>query len=130
VGGDGYLARGRLSDKQAHTDPDIRIDEDRLRAMYEKRDFPGVKRELLAAYRATPHPSLLFALAQVELSLENYQAAIDLYDRFIATGPPADQIGLARQQGRGTAPARSRSRAGIARGTAPIPRWSSVVASR
>ncbi len=69
----------------------------RLRALYDKRDYQGVKRELLAAYQATPHPSLLFALGQVELALEHYQAAIDYYDRFIATKPPQEQIDLAQQ---------------------------------
>jgi len=56
-----------------------------------------VRRELLAAYEKSKHPSLLFALGQVEFALENYQAAIDYYDKFIATAPGDEQVALAQQ---------------------------------
>ena len=69
----------------------------RIRELYEKRDYVGVRRELLAAYEEYKHPSLLFALGQVELNLENYEAAIDYYEKFIATGPGEEQIALAQQ---------------------------------
>ncbi len=69
----------------------------RIRELYEKHDYTGVRRELLAAYRASPQPALLFALGQVELNLESYEVAIDYYERFVATHPPQDQIDLARQ---------------------------------
>jgi tetratricopeptide (TPR) repeat protein len=75
-------------------DPQVMV---RIRELYEKKDYAGVKRELLAAYEATQHPSLLFALGQVELNLENYAAAIDYYEKFIATGPAEEQIALAQQ---------------------------------
>jgi len=69
----------------------------RLRALYDQHDYVGVRRELAAAHRATGNPQLLFALGQVELQLRHYQAAIDHYERFIATHPPRDQIDLAQQ---------------------------------
>ena len=49
----------------------------RIRELYEQRDYEGVRRELLAAYERYRHPSLLFAVGQVEQNLETYQAAID-----------------------------------------------------
>ena len=69
----------------------------RIRELYEQGDYVGVRRELLAAYEQYKHPSLLFALGQVELNLENYQAAIDYYEKFIATAPGDEQIALAQQ---------------------------------
>lgn len=75
-------------------DPSVMV---RIRELYEKQDYEGVRRELLGAYEATPHPSLLFALGQVELALENCAAAIAYYEEFIATGPAEEQITLAQQ---------------------------------
>lgn len=75
-------------------DPQVMV---RIRELYEQKDYAGVKRELLAAYETTKHPSLLFALGQVELNLENYAAAIEYYEAFIATGPAEEQIALAQQ---------------------------------
>ena len=69
----------------------------RLHDLYDKHDYVGVRRELLAAYKTTAHPSLLFALGQVELALDHYQVAIDYYERFIATRPSQEQIDLAGQ---------------------------------
>lgn len=74
----------------------------RIRDLHEAKDWIGLRAELLRAYGITPHPSLLFALGQAELNLENFEAAIDYYDRFIATNPPAEQVDLA-QQGKGAA---------------------------
>jgi hypothetical protein len=39
----------------------------------------------------------LFALGQVELHLDHFAAAIDYYERFIATSPASDQAALAQQ---------------------------------
>jgi len=76
-----------------HDTPDI----SGIRQLYEARDFLGVRRALLAAYEKTHEPGLLFALGQVEIQLEHYQAAIDYYEKFVATKPPQDQIDLAQQ---------------------------------
>lgn len=74
----------------------------KIRELYAAGDFAGVRRELLAAYEATQHPALLFALGQAEFNLKNWPAAIDYYEKFIATNPPEEQIALA-QQGIGAA---------------------------
>jgi tetratricopeptide (TPR) repeat protein len=69
----------------------------KIRELYAKGDLLGVRRELAAAYEATHHPALLFALGQVEFNLRNWQAAIDYYEQFIATNPPQEQVSLATQ---------------------------------
>lgn len=72
------------------------------RALYENKDFAGARSEMLAAYACDPQPALLFALGQVELNLEHFQAAIDYYEQFLATGPDEHDTSLA-QQGLGAA---------------------------
>jgi tetratricopeptide (TPR) repeat protein len=75
---------------------------ERIRELYAKADYEGVRTELLAAYDEAPEPALLFALGQVELNLGNYKSAIEYYEKFIATRPADDQVALA-QQGIGAA---------------------------
>ena len=89
-------ARAQEPPSDAPTPPDDAV-MIRIRELYEQRDYDGVRRELLVAYEQYKHPSLLFALGQVELNLENYQAAIEYYEKFIATGPGEEQIALAQQ---------------------------------
>ncbi len=96
----------------------------KIRELYAAGDFEGVRRELLAAYEATQHPALLFALGQAEFNLENWQAAIDYYEKFIATNPPEEQIALA-QQGIGAARIemqRPREQPGPIEQPKPVPR--------
>lgn len=84
----------------AHAQPgDTRVDQHlaRVRALYDQGDFVHARDELLAAYAIEPRPELLFALGQVEINLGHYQAAIDYYQRFLATGPAAEQVSLAQQ---------------------------------
>jgi tetratricopeptide (TPR) repeat protein len=69
----------------------------RVRGLYDRGDFSRARDELLAAYKLDARPELLFALGQVELHLGHFQKAIDYYERFIATGPAADQAALAQQ---------------------------------
>jgi tetratricopeptide (TPR) repeat protein len=69
----------------------------RARAAHDRGDFVLARDELLAAYKIEPRPALLFALGQVELNLGHYKEAIDYYERFKATNPPADQAALAEQ---------------------------------
>lgn len=69
----------------------------RLRELFDNKDYVALRRELVDAYAKTNDPQWLFALGQVELQLQHYQAAIDAYDRFIATKPPQEQIDLAQQ---------------------------------
>lgn len=67
------------------------------RELYDRGDFAGARDELLAAYKLEARPELLFALGQVELNTGHYDKAIDYYERFIASGPGADQVALAQQ---------------------------------
>lgn len=69
----------------------------KLREAYERGDYEEARRLLLQMYTLTPNPKLLFALGQVELNLENYEAAIRYYEKFLSTDPPADQAALAQQ---------------------------------
>ena len=69
----------------------------RARDLHAKGDFVHARDELLAAYQLDPRPELLFALGQVEFNIGEYQAAIDYYQRFNATGPSAEQAALTQQ---------------------------------
>ncbi len=69
----------------------------RARDAHVRGDFAAARAELLAAYTAEQRPELLFALGQAELNLGNYDAAIDYYEKFIATNPGDDQVALAQQ---------------------------------
>jgi tetratricopeptide (TPR) repeat protein len=68
-----------------------------LRDAYKRGDYVTVRKKLLELYALEPKPELLFALGQVELNLGHYQAAIDYYEKFIATQPSDDQVALAQQ---------------------------------
>jgi tetratricopeptide (TPR) repeat protein len=70
---------------------------ERVRELFAKHDYAGARAELEAEYAREPKPELLFALGQVELQLGEYAAAIDYYERFIATSPPESQVALAQQ---------------------------------
>lgn len=55
-------------------------------------------RDLLKrAYELAPQPKVLFALGQVEFNLNNFQAAIDYYQRFLDSNPDAREAALAQQ---------------------------------
>jgi tetratricopeptide (TPR) repeat protein len=60
-------------------------------------DVEGARAELLAAYKLSPEPPLLFALGQVELKLGRCREAIEYYERYIATNPGTEQVSLAEQ---------------------------------
>lgn len=69
----------------------------RARDLHDRGDFAGARTELLAAYAIDPRPALLFALGQIELNLGHLDAAIDYYERFLATSPAEEQATLAQQ---------------------------------
>jgi tetratricopeptide (TPR) repeat protein len=96
----GALGAPALADSRKGKRDDVRME--RIRQLYAKADYEGVRTELLAAYDEAPDPALLFALGQVELNLGNYKSAIEYYEKFIATRPADDQVALA-QQGIGAA---------------------------
>lgn len=53
--------------------------------------------ELQAAYAVDPQPDLLYAIGQVYVKLGKCEDAIESYDKFLATNPPADAAGLANE---------------------------------
>jgi tetratricopeptide (TPR) repeat protein len=69
----------------------------RARELYEKGDYAGARIELQREYELSARPELLFALGQCEYHLGNYQAAIDYYERFLATGPDEHDTALTQQ---------------------------------
>ncbi len=81
----------------AHADDKPPPNMAKVRDLLANGDYEGGKRELLKLYATSPHPQILFALGQVELNLGNYQAAIDYYEKFIATQPNEKEIALAQQ---------------------------------
>jgi hypothetical protein len=68
-----------------------------IRALFAKGDYEGARKKVLEAYAIVLRPELLFVLGQVEFNLRHWDAAIDAYERFIATNPPEDQVALAQQ---------------------------------
>jgi tetratricopeptide (TPR) repeat protein len=69
----------------------------RVREHFARGELAEAKALLIATYAHVPRPDLLFALGQVELNLGNYAAAIDYYERFLATRPSSEQAALAQQ---------------------------------
>lgn len=69
----------------------------RARELFQRGEHAAARALLLRAYEQTQRPALLFALGQVELNLGNPQAAIDYYEKFIASGPSDDEVSLAQQ---------------------------------
>jgi tetratricopeptide (TPR) repeat protein len=68
-----------------------------MRKAYNSGDYESARKSALDCYKLDPNPKLLFALAQIEFNLGHYQSAIDYYEKFKATNPPADQAALAEQ---------------------------------
>lgn len=73
-----------------------------IRELFAKRDYAAARKKLLELYALIPDPALLFTLGQAEFNLRHWRAAIDAYEKFIATNPPEEQVALA-QQGIGAA---------------------------
>lgn len=69
----------------------------RVRAHFAAGEFDQARTLLVDAYARAPRTEFLFALGQVEFNLGNYSAAIDYYERFLATSPDAEQSALAQQ---------------------------------
>ncbi|OPZ01214.1 MAG: Tetratricopeptide repeat protein [Alphaproteobacteria bacterium ADurb.BinA305] len=75
------------------SDPSPPADDDlaRARELFQRGEHAAARALLLRAYEQTQRPALLFALGQVELNLGNPQAAIDYYEKFIASGPTGER---------------------------------------
>jgi tetratricopeptide (TPR) repeat protein len=89
----GSVARAEPADPACDTPCQI----DKIRELIARGEITAARDGLVKLYELTQQPDLLFALGQVELQLEHYDAAIAYYEKFIASGPAEDQIALAQQ---------------------------------
>lgn len=64
---------------------------------YERGDADAAIRLLERAYAIRPVPQLLFNIARAHEQAGRLELAVEYYDRFLATDPPADQADAARQ---------------------------------
>ena len=63
---------------------------------YEARDFQAAARDFAAAYALDPRREILFAEAQATRLSGDCPAATRLFERFLATAPPAQQVEATR----------------------------------
>ncbi len=66
-------------------------------AAYSEKDWERAIREFRAGYDIDPRPDFLFAWAQAERLSGDCAAAIELYEKFIATHPSPEQADAAQQ---------------------------------
>ncbi|MBX7080881.1 MAG: hypothetical protein K1X88_16910 [Nannocystaceae bacterium] len=66
-------------------------------AAFEAKDYATASAKLERAYMLEPKPELLYPWAQAERNLGRCASAIDLYQKFIDTGPPERMVEAARQ---------------------------------
>lgn len=64
---------------------------------YQAGNYDAAINEFKAAHAAAPSPTILFPWAQAERLRGNCRDAIDLYQRFIDSGPPQKQVDAATQ---------------------------------
>jgi tetratricopeptide (TPR) repeat protein len=76
--------------------PEAQARYDEGMAHYAAHEYRAALRALEAAYALDPRPELLFAEAQATRLLGDCVAALPLYQRFLATGPPPQQIEATR----------------------------------
>ncbi len=67
------------------------------RKLLEEGKYAEAREAFLRAYQVSPQPKLLFALGQIEFNLNNFQAAIDYYQKFLESNPPEREAALAQQ---------------------------------
>jgi hypothetical protein len=65
-------------------------------ALYARRDFAAAARELATAYLLDPRREILFAQAQATRLAGDCPHALPLYQQFLATAPPAQQVEATR----------------------------------
>jgi hypothetical protein len=72
--------------------PDAQALYDRGLARFQTHDYENATRDFEAGYAIEPRPEFLFAEGQARRLAGNCKAAVALYQRFLATGPPAVQV--------------------------------------
>ncbi len=78
-------------------DPEAKAAFDAAQAAFEAEDFAEASKQLERAYMFEPEPELLYPWAQAERNLGHCDSAVDLYEKFIDTGPSERMAELARQ---------------------------------
>lgn len=73
-----------------------RLHYDRGLALYAAKDYRAAIAELAAGYAVEPRREFLFAEAQAQRLAGDCRSAVALYQRFLATDPPAVQISAAQ----------------------------------
>lgn len=85
-----------------------------VREHFARGEFAAARDLLLATYTSSHRADLLFALGQAEFNLENFVAAIDYYEQYLATFPDPERTAVTQQ-------ALGAARARIAAGPRPAP---------
>lgn len=88
-------ARGSADPAPPATDEEATLE--RVREHFSRGEYAEAKALLEAAYATSSSPALLFALGQVSFNLQDFEAAIRYYERFLATNPDPEQAALAQQ---------------------------------
>ncbi|MCH9682218.1 MAG: hypothetical protein K0V04_12340 [Deltaproteobacteria bacterium] len=73
------------------SNPKARIHFERAQGHFDEQDYAAAIPELKAAYAVEPNPMLLYAWAQAERLAGSCSRAVELYRRFLATGPGDEQ---------------------------------------
>ena len=78
----------------AHADPkqDAKTHLEKGAALHAQHKWAEALAELTTAYSLDPQPDLLFALGQIEVKLGHCDQAIQYYQRYLLSGPPAGPV--------------------------------------
>jgi hypothetical protein len=76
--------------------PDVRAHYESAMEHYAAKEYEAALRELAVAYAAEPRREILFAQAQATRLGGDCAAALPLYEKFLATSPPARQVEATR----------------------------------
>jgi hypothetical protein len=78
-------------------DADAQAAFDAAQQAFADKDYATASAQLEKAYMLEPEPELLYPWAQAERNLERCESAIDLYQKFIDTGPSEKMVAAAKQ---------------------------------
>lgn len=82
---------------KALTNPEAKAKLQEAQAAFKAEDFAAAAAAVEAAYIIEPNPILLYPWAQAERSRGNCAAAVELYQRFLDSGPSEDAATPARE---------------------------------
>ena len=88
--------RARAADLTPPLPPEARAHYESAMAHYAAKEYEAAISELALAYAAEPRREILFAQAQATRLAGDCPAALPLYERFLATSPPARQVEATR----------------------------------